>query len=75
MNTYPEEHPEEGLEIVHEAVWIAIKGTDGHEDFGAGLSWSSRGLQPQNHSRSRRFRLHRGERFQAIRRDGGFRPY
>ncbi len=31
-----------------EAVWIATKGADGHEDFGAGLSRSSRGLQPGN---------------------------
>ena len=38
VNAYPEEHPEERLEIVHKGVLFAKKRPDGHESPRASLS-------------------------------------
>jgi hypothetical protein len=40
----PEKHPEEGLQIVHEAMRLAKKRPDGHEDLGASLAWCTGSL-------------------------------
>ena len=40
----PEKHPEEGLQIVHEAMRVAKKRPNGHEDLGASLAWCTGSL-------------------------------